>query len=58
VAAVGVGEGRGASEAQDDELLVEEVLVETVFVRVQIDVGEGAAVGILGVAYARNLQAD
>jgi hypothetical protein len=46
VAAVGVGEGGCAGEAQDDEVLVEGVLVRAVFVWVEIDVGEGASVGV------------
>ena len=54
-AAVGVGEGSRARHPQHDEILVEEVLVEAVLVRVEVDVGEGATVGVLGVSYARNL---
>src|SRR5215213_7620862 len=43
---VGVRKGGCASEAQDDEVLVEGVLVSAVFVWVEIYVGEGATIGV------------
>ena len=58
LAALGVREGGCVGEAQDDEVLVEGVLVSAVFVWVEIDVGEGAAVGVFGVSDARDLKAD
>src|SRR5215211_4336706 len=58
LAAVGVGEGGGPGVTLLQEILVEEVLVGAISVRVEVEVGEGPAVGVLGVAYARDLQPD
>ncbi len=54
LAAVGVGEGRGACQTQFDQVFIEEMLIHSVFVFVcvEVDVSEGVAVGVLGVAYA------
>ncbi len=56
LAAVGVGEGGRASQSQLDQLLVEEKLVLPVTIGVQVDVGKGSPVGILGVSDAWDLQ--
>ncbi len=53
-----MGEGGRPGVAEAEEVLVEEVLVGAVAVFVDPDVGEGAAVGVLRVADARNLQLD
>ena len=55
---VGVGERGGVGVAQAEEVLVEEVLEVAVAVLVYPDVGEGAPVGVLGVADARHLQLE
>jgi hypothetical protein len=41
-----VREGGCAGEAQDEEVLVEDVLVSAVFVWIEIYVGEGAAISV------------
>jgi hypothetical protein len=57
LAAVLVREGGGAGEAQlDQEVIVIEMLVEAVAVGIEIDLGQGSAIGIFGVADARYLQ--
>ena len=56
LAAVGVGERGGAGQTEGDEVLVEEVLVGAISIGVEVDVGEGSAVGVLGVSYARDLE--
>ena len=50
LASIGVGESRGASESEFYEIFIEQALVATVCVGVQVEVSEGAAVGVFNKA--------
>src|SRR5215211_131154 len=58
LAAVLVREGGGARQPQLDQVLVEEVLVLSIPVCIQVDVGQRSPVGVLRVADAGDLQSD